>query len=229
MGEVVRLESRAADRFALSAWREPTLDARRGGLVVAHAIWGVTPHLRELAAAYAEDGYEVLVPSLFDRLTPDWPTQDTDPGLLQRQFGFGERTGWGLETLGDMQAAIDRLAPPVFVMGFCFGGNVAWLSAARCEGVAASACFYGGQIVQFIDEVPRCPLILHFGKFDEMIPPDDVARIAAAHPDLPVFQYETGHAFVAPSGHHADSARLSRLRTLQLFHAHTGAKGEMGG
>ena len=125
-----------------------------------------------------------------------------------------------------MQSAIDALAPPVFALGFCFGGTAAWLAAARCSGLAGVASFYGGQIVDYVSETPRAPTILHLGKTDELIPPAAVAAIRSTHPDLPVFMYEAGHAFVAPNGYHADSARLSKLRTLAHFSRHSGVRGE---
>lgn len=224
MGEKISLT--AADGFSLSAWREAPREARRGGLVVLHAVWGVTPHLRDLAGDWAEDGYEVLVPSLFDRFEPGFAEKDIDPARKDAQFSYADATGWGDTTMPDVQAAIDALKPPVFLMGFCFGGTAAWLAACRCEGLSAVACFYGGHIVQYRDETPLCPTILHFGKSDELIPPPDVAAITEAHPDIPAFLYDAGHAFVAPTGHHADAARLSRLRTLQLF-ARQGGRGEM--
>ena len=225
MGETVRLKS-AADGFEFAAWRAAPTDARRGGLVILHAIWGVTPHLRALADEYAEGGYEVLVPSLFDRYQPGFAERDFDPALMERQMGFGVRSRWGAEVLDAVQAAVDALAPPVFAMGFCFGGTTAWLAAARCSGLAAVACFYGGQIVDHLDETPAAPTILHLGKTDELIPPRDVEAIRAAHPDLPVYMYEAGHAFVAPNGYHADSARLSKLRTLAHFSKNSGLRGE---
>ena len=130
--------------------------------------------------------------------------------------------------MADIQTTIDALAGPVFVLGFCFGGTAAWLAAARCRGLAAASCFYGGGIAGYADETPRCPTILHFGKRDELIPLADVARITDAHPDMPVYLYDAGHAFMAPRDLEPDSARLGRLRTLQLFHRSTG-KAEMGG
>jgi carboxymethylenebutenolidase len=142
-------------------------------------------------------------------------------------MGFGEATRWGADVLDAVQAAIDALAPPVFVMGFCYGGTVAWLASARCMGVSAVSSFYGGQIPDYLDETPRVPTILHLGKTDALIPPASVEAIRAAHPDMPVHMYEAGHAFVAPNGFHGDSANLSRLRTLQLF-ARTGSgRGEV--
>lgn len=216
MGERVRLAS-AADGFEFEAYRAPVSDARRGGLVICHAIWGVTPHLRGLADSFAEDGYETLVPSLFDRLQRGFAEKDTDPALYARQDGFARATRWGADVLDAVQAAIDALKPPVFLLGFCYGGTTAWLASARCAGLSAVASYYGGQICDYLDETPRVPTVLHLGKHDELIPPATVEAIRSAHPDLPVHEYDAGHAFVAPNGFHADSARLSRLRTLQLF------------
>jgi carboxymethylenebutenolidase len=127
-----------------------------------------------------------------------------------------------------MSAAIAALAPPVMVMGFCFGGTVAWLTACRTPGVAAVASYYGGDVVRFRHETPLCPTQLHFGRHDTLIPPEDVNAIVEAQPDLPVFLYDAGHAFVAPSGHVEDAARLARLRTLQLFHRAASGRGEHG-
>jgi len=209
----------APDGFAFDAYHAEPTDARRGGLVVLHALWGVTPHIRELCDSYAADGYEVIAPSLFDRFERGFSDLNVDPPRQAQREVWADAIGWGDGCMGDVQAAIDALAPkgPVFVMGFCFGGTTAWLAAARCEGITAAACFYGGQIVLYKDEEPRCPTILHFGKHDPLIPPEDVEAITAAHPDIPAYLYDAGHAFVAPNAYHADSARLARLRTLQLF------------
>ena len=225
MGETVQLRS-ARDGFVFDAYRAVPTDARRGGLVVCHAIWGVTPHLRDLADGYAEDGYEVLVPSLFDRFRKGFAERDADPAVFARQNGFAEASHWGAEALDAVQAAIDVLAPPVFALGFCFGGTTVWLAASRCTGLSAAAAFYGGQIKDYLGETPKIPTILHLGKADELIPPADVEAIREAHPDLPVYMYDAGHAFVAPNGFHADSARLSRLRTLALFARNGAGRGE---
>jgi carboxymethylenebutenolidase len=225
MGETVQLAS-AKDGFKFDAYHAGVPDARRGGLVILHAIWGVTPHLRALADDYAEAGYEVLVPSLFDRLHRGFAERDFDPALMARQMGFGAQTQWGADVLDAVQAAIDALEPPVFALGFCYGGTVAWLAAARCSGLAAVSSFYGGQIVDYLSETPQAPTILHLGKTDELIPPAAVDAIRAAHPDLPVYMYEAGHAFVARNGFHEDSARLSKLRTLAHFSRNSGVRGE---
>ena len=225
MGERVQLVS-AKDGFVFDAYRAAVSDARRGGLVICHAIWGVTPHLCDLADSYAEDGYEVLVPSLFDRLQRGFAERDTDPALMAQQNGLAEATDWGRNVLDVVQAAIDALAPPVFAIGFCYGGTVAWLAAGQCTGLSAVSSFYGGAIIYNLDTEPQVPTILHLGKTDDLIPPHEVEAIRAAYPDLPVYMYDAGHAFVAPNGFHADSARLSRLRTLALFARSGGGRAE---
>ncbi len=223
-----RITLTSHDGFSFEAWREPAQEARRGGLVICHAVWGVTPHLIELAGQFAEEGYEVLIPDLLARYDPDggFPAKDMEPALYPVRERAAAATGWGGSCDRDIQAAVDRLRTegPVDLMGFCFGGTAAWVAACRCEGITAAACFYGGHIATYASETPRCPTILHFGKMDELIPQHDVDQIRALHPDLPIHEYEAGHAFVAPSGYHADSARLALLRTRALFHRAAGTK-----
>ena len=225
MGGTVQLKC-STDGFEFPAYRAGVSDARRGGLVILHAIWGVTPHLRALADRYAAIGYETLVPNLFERLHPGFAERDWDDALAERQMGFGDATHWGADVLDLVQAAIDALQGPVVCLGFCFGGTTAWLAACRLAGLSAVACYYGGQIIDYVDETPKVPTILHMGKSDELIPPADVEAIREAHPDLPVFMYDAGHAFVAPSGHHPESARLAELRTLALFSRNSGVRAE---
>ena len=217
MGSKIRLTS-GRDGFEFDAYHAPAREARRGGLVICHAVWGVTPHLIGLADEFARLGYEVLVPSLFDRFQRGFPERDIDPARMNDQMAFGAATNWGEGVLDAVQAAIDALSPPVFALGFCFGGTTAWLAAARCSGLSAVASYYGGNIAGgHLAETPRVPTILHLGRTDELIPPADVAAIRDAHPDLPVFEYDAGHAFVAPNGYVEEAARVSTLRTLALF------------
>ena len=212
----------------VAAYHAPPAEARRGGLVILHAIWGVTPHIRELSDTLAAQGYEVIAPSLLDDADAPFPVADLDPPNLDARMAMGLASGWGAAALPRVQAAIDRLAAggKVFAMGFCFGGTTAWLATARCTGLTAVSCFYGGDIAGYAHEQPKVPTILHFGRTDPLIPMSDVETITAAHPDLPVWLYDAGHAFVAPSGHHADSASLAMLRTLQLFQRAGGSRGE---
>ncbi len=225
MGERISLISEA-DGFALDAYHAAPQEARRGGLVILHAVWGVTPHIRSLADQFADEGYEVLCPSLLGRFEPGFAEQDLDLARLDQRSSYAAATGWGGECAADIQAAIDALEGPVFVMGFCFGGTAAWIAACQCTGIAAVSSFYGGHIVDYRDQQPQCPIHLHLGHHDTLIPKADRDAIADAHPELPIWLYDAGHAFVAPNGYHADSAGLAMLRTRQLFQKQ-GRKGEM--
>lgn len=226
MGEQITLKSRF-DGFELGAYHVQPGDARRGGLVLVQEIFGVSDHIRELCDSFAADGYEVIAPSFYDRLERGFAA-DHDPEGIAKGVEYSKATPWD-QVQGDLQAAIDALKPPVFVTGFCWGGAVAWLAACRCEGVAAASCYYGRRIVEMMDEEPKCPTILHFGRHDASIPMEVVERIIEAHPEVPTYIYDAGHGFVSDrrSDYNEDCARLARLRTLQLFTRSGGAKGEV--
>ncbi|HVI32544.1 dienelactone hydrolase family protein [Phenylobacterium sp.] len=226
MGETITLKSRH-DGFELSAYHVKPTDARRGGLLLIQEIFGVTDHIRELADGFAQDGYEVIAPAFYDRLEPGFEA-DYSPDAIQKGVRYSTATPWD-QVAGDAQAAIDALQPPVFVVGYCWGGAAAWLVACRGEGVAAASAFYGRRISELVDEIPKAPTILHFGKTDASIPMEKVDEIREKHPDLPVYLYDAGHGFNSDrrADYHADSARLARLRTLALFSRSGGGKGEV--
>jgi carboxymethylenebutenolidase len=225
MGETIRLKS-TTDGFEFGAYHCKPADARHGGLVLVQEIFGVTDGIRQIADSFAEDGYEVIAPSMYDRWAPglevDRATADF-PTLV----GYANAS-WE-HVPGDIQACVDALEGPVFIAGFCYGGAVAWLAASRCIGLTAASGFYGGAIAQrFMDERPKIPTILHFGKKDKSIPPEAVETIRESFPDTPVYVYDADHGFFSPDRppeiYAPDCARLARLRTLQLFQKTAGAK-----
>lgn len=226
MGEPISLTS-AKDGFAFGAYHARHVDARRGGLVLIQEIFGVTPHIRGLADGFAEDGYETIAPSLYDRQERGFAT-GYDPDGVARGRRYSEAAPWD-EVAADLSACVAALAPPVFVAGYCWGGSATWLAAARCVGVSAASSFYGRRIPELIDETPRCPIILHFGRRDSSIPPETIEAIGARYPDMPIYLYDAGHGFVSDrrADYAPDCARLARLRTLQLFALHGGGRGDM--
>ncbi|WP_333585366.1 dienelactone hydrolase family protein [Phenylobacterium sp.] len=224
-GKTIALTSKA-DGFEFQAYHVRPDDARRGGLVLIQEIFGVTDHIQELADGFAEDGYEVIAPAFYDRQQPGFQAS-YEPADMQRAVALSQAAPWDL-VAADAQAAIDALGGPVFVAGYCWGGAAAWLTAARCEGVAAASCFYGRRISELLDETPRCPTILHFGKTDASIPLERVEEIRTRHPDLPIYLYDAGHGFFSDrrKDYVPDAARLARLRTLQIFARNGGGRGE---
>ncbi len=224
MGETIRLKSRF-DGFELDAYHVRPDDARRGGLLLIQEIFGVTDHIRELCDGFAADGYEVIAPSFYDRLERGFEA-DYSEASIQKGVQYSTATPWD-QVAGDAQAAIDALKPPVFVTGYCWGGAATWLAACRCEGLAAAAGFYGRRISELVDETPKAPTILHYGKTDASIPMEKVEEVREKHPDTPIYLYDAGHGFVSDRrrDYHEDSARLARLRTLAHFARHGGGRG----
>ena len=224
-GETIGLTS-PKDGFGFDAYRVAPSDARQGGLVLIQEVFGVTEHIKNLADSYADAGYEVIAPSMYDRQERGFAAA-YDGDDVGKAVKYSNAAPWD-EVAADLQAAIDALAGPVFVTGFCWGGTATWLAACRCEGLAAASSFYGRRIPELLAETPRCPIILHFGRKDASIPPETVEQIAAAHPDIPIHLYDAGHGFVSDrrADYDADSARLARLRTLQLFQRSSGVRSE---
>ena len=226
MGETIRLKGKT-DGFEFTAYHAPHKDARRGGLVLIQEIFGVTEHIRDIADSFAAQGYEVLAPSLYDRLEPGFAVGYDRDGA-KRGVDFAMATPWD-QVQSDLSATIAVLKPPVFVVGYCWGGAATWLAACRRDGVAAASAFYGRRISELKDETPRCPIILHFGRTDASIPLEQVEDIRERHPDIPIHLYDAGHGFFSDrrTDYHPDSAHLARLRTLQLFTRNGGGRGDM--
>jgi len=214
-----------SDGAEIGVYHVDPVGPRRGGVVLIQEIFGVTDHIREQCDLYAAQGYEVLGPSIFDREAPGF------------QVGYGQedvekavriaRGGHPFDlSVRDAQSCIDALKDrgPVFIVGYCYGGSVAWAAACRCTGLAASSGYYGGTIGQMAEENPRCPVILHFGRRDSHIPPEVADKVKQLHPDVMVYLYDAGHGFNSDrrADYNENAAKLARERTLELFRANGG-------
>jgi carboxymethylenebutenolidase len=215
-----------SDGASIGVYKVSPAGPRRGGLVLIQEIFGVTEHIREQADSWADEGYEVWAPALYDREAPglqaSYSTEDVQMAIRIARVEHPFET-----SIADTQTCIDALAAaggPVFITGYCYGGSVAWAAACRCSGLAAASGYYGSMIPALAAETPRCPTILHFGRKDSGIPLDGIEKVRAAHPEVAVYLYDAGHGFNSDrrADYHAESARLARERTLALFRAHGG-------
>lgn len=213
-------QMRMADGAAIDVYRATPKGQQRGGLVLIQEIFGVTEHIREQADSYAAEGYEVLAPALFDREAPGFKADYQDEQFARAVKLAREEHPIDL-SVADVETCVKALEAPVFAVGYCYGGTIAFLASCRVEGLAAASGYYGGHILPFIGEQPRCPLILHFGRHDQSIPMETVETIERAHPEVPVYIYEAGHGFNSDrrKDYHEPSADLARARTLALFEA----------
>src|SRR5581483_6877842 len=112
---------------------------------------------------------------------------------------------------------------PVGVVGFCIGGTAAFLAACRIPGLAAAVSFYGGSIVKFADEKPRCPIQMHFGEKDEGIPMSAVEEIKKRQPQAEIYTYpDAPHGFYCDerASYRKPAADLAWSRTVEFLSKH---------
>jgi len=217
----------ADDNHAFTCYRSrQAVGEPRAGLVLVQEIFGVNRHIRRTADRYAESGLMVLAPALFDRVHPGIELTYEPDGIsrgreLKATVAYDEATE-------DVAACVRWLTGQglkVGVIGFCWGGDIAWL-AARLPGVTATAPFYGGGIGNLApDNHPRVPVQLHFGLEDQAIP--ESARQAAydAAPQAEIFEYPAGHGFCCDErGSYAEEAAEAAWERARAFMArHLGA------
>jgi carboxymethylenebutenolidase len=220
MAETIKIAS--VDGFEFGAYHEPAFTPRKGGVIVLQEIFGIDRHVRADVERWAKMGYEAIAPSLFDRREPAF-TAHHDPEGLKAGVAHAMGTPLG-QALGDIAACRDFLrtrGQKVFVVGYCYGGSLAWLAAAQVEGLTAASSYYGSLVKANANLKPGCPVIVHLGRTDPGIPADEVATALAEHnPDVPVHIYEgAGHGFnnQSPERYNAEAADLARHRTLELF------------
>lgn len=192
MAEFITLT--ASDGHKFHAWWAPPQGKPKAGLVVIQEIFGVNSHIRDVTERFSKDGYLAVAPALFDRVQRNFEVGYTEPDMAKGREIMG-KLDWD-KALLDVDAARASLSSlgSVGVVGFCFGGSLAWLAAARLKFNAA-VCYYGGRIAKDAKEKPLCPTILHFGTQDQHIPMSAIEEIKAAQPKVPVFMYEAGHGF----------------------------------
>jgi carboxymethylenebutenolidase len=220
MGETIKIAG--ADGFEFSAYHEPSFTPRKGGVIVIQEIFGLDRHVRADVERWAKAGYEAIAPSLYDRR--EWGfTADHDPAGLQAGIGHARATPLE-QALTDIAACREFLktrGEKVCVVGYCYGGSLAWLSACQLEGLAAASSYYGSMVQANAALHPKAPTIVHLGRTDPGIPADDVAAAVTSHnPKVPVYIYEgAGHGFnnESPERYNAEAADLARRRTLELF------------
>jgi carboxymethylenebutenolidase len=222
MGSSIKLT--AEDGHQWGAYVAESAGAALGAVAVVQEIFGVNQHIRSVADDYASQGFWAVAPALFDRVEPSlelgYNSTDASRGMkIANQIGMDN-------ALKDVAAAIAHAGNAqrgrkVGVVGYCFGGTLAWLAATRLSPHAV-VCYYGGRIAQYAAEVPRCPVMLHFGSKDPHIPSSEIEKIQRAHPELPIYLYDAGHGFNCEQrkDYAPEAASLARQRTLEFFRKH---------
>src|SRR5919202_1836437 len=198
MGQMIELK--AADGHIFSAYRADPSGKPRGGIVVIQEIFGVNSHIKNVADGYAPE--------------------DIAKG---RDIRAKVTTDMAMK---DVQAAVKEAAKAgkVGIVGYCWGGFVAWMAANKVSGLVCAAPYYGGGILDNTDVAPKVPLMGHFGDKDQHIPVEGVKKLAEKYPQHQIFIYAADHGFNCDQrgSYNAPAAKQARERTLAFFRQHVG-------
>ena len=200
------------------------------GIVLCQEIFGLSPYIVRRAEDLAALGYIVLAPEFFWRLGVS--TVSEQDGGLERGIALANQLDWPL-TVRDGVAAVqwlrerDEVTGPVGLLGFCFGGGLAFNIAAK-EPVAALVSYYGSALPMLLEVAPKvtAPSLHHFGTADSFIDQESVAKVRAAvtaSPATVFHEYEgADHAFDNPDlpWHHPDASALAWDRTVTFLQEH---------
>jgi len=211
-----------ADGQTIGAYLAEPEGKPRGGIVVVQEIFGVNAHIRSVADGYAAAGYAAIAPAVFDSIEPGVELGYDQQGM---QKGLALANALGMDRALEAVRAAARAvayAGKVGVVGFCWGGSIAYLAAIR-DGLPAVS-YYGGRNAQLVGEPTKGPLLFHYGLRDALISAADREAVRAANPSAEFYVYDADHGFNcdARASYDAKAAALARERTLAFFAKHLG-------
>jgi len=218
--ENVRL--RSVDGHELDAHLATPTTPSLGGVVLAQEMYGLNDYLKETCAFFAAHGYAAIAPALYDRKERGIVFDYTKAAHDEAQKIY---KSWDFNlALDDLDAARQRVksSGPVAVVGYCWGGTLAWLAACRREYEGAVA-YYGSMMPDFAAEKPSCPVIAIVGDRDRTMPPERLERFRQAQPEVPLVIYGGAqHGFDNPGRSerfHAEASKMGRQKTLDFLAA----------
>lgn len=216
-GNEAMVRLKASDGVGLDAFEATAGGKRRGGLVILQEIFGVTDQLKSVARRYAQEGFDTIVPALFDRVKPGTVVPFNEPDRGREIMTGIDKAG----TMRDIGAAVERLerGNGVSVLGFCWGGGLA-LRAAGELALKGAVSFYGTNLVALLGQAPKCPMLFHFGATDTHATPEVIAAVRKAIPSAETHVYEAGHAFAndaRPNFYVKEAAETAHARTLAFL------------
>lgn len=219
------IELTAADGHKLGAYLAEPSGKAKGAIIVVQEIFGVNPHIRAVADGYAADGYLAIAPAFFDRLQRNFEA-GYGPKDIEAGVAMIQKLTWD-KVLLDVGAALAQVqsAGKVGIVGYCWGGTVAWLAAAKLAGLSCSIPYYGGGMFGMIGEQPKVPVMCQFGELDQSPSLEQAKAIAAAHPSVIAnFYAGAGHGFNCNErgSYNEAAAKLARQRALEFLGRHIG-------
>ncbi|MDX1918448.1 MAG: dienelactone hydrolase family protein [Candidatus Caenarcaniphilales bacterium] len=192
-------------------------------IILIQEIFGVNSHIRSVADKYAHEGFLVYAPALFDRIRPGIELGYTE-NEIKEGFDYVQDLGFTEKPLIDLEACFEDLRSKgckVATIGYCWGGLLSFASATSF-GLNASISYYPGSIGMLKDQKPNCPVLIHFGEQDSMIPLTEVEAFSQAQQEVQVHMYPSGHGFNcdARGSFDRNSADLAFKRSLDFLKLH---------
>jgi carboxymethylenebutenolidase len=215
--------------FASFVARPSAQQANGASIIVLHEIFGVNNDIRATCNELADQGFVGIAPDLFWRESPgldlnSWSESDWKRGLeLYASYDL-DRGIHDVAALVRAARLLEGASGQVGVMGFCLGGLMAYLAAARLP-IDAAAAYYGGGTDQHLDEANKIavPLLMHLGEADEFISPqarESIKEALSRKPNVEIFSYPgCSHAFARHTGTHYDASAAAQAneRTYHFF------------
>lgn len=204
------------------------------GILVIQEIFGINEFVREICDYHAAKGRFALAPDLFWRIEPGVDITDKSEEHWQKAFSLMQafNVDTGMEDIQTGMSYLRGLAGctgKVGAVGYCLGGQLAYLSATRTD-CDASVGYYGVYIQDHLDEAAKItkPLMLHIAEKDQFVPPEAQTKIMDGlkdNPHVTLHSYpEMEHAFARTDGQHYDKAcaDLANTRSETFFRQHLG-------
>ncbi len=208
----------ADDGHSFEAYLAAPDGESKGGLVVIQEIFGVNDHMIDVTDDFARQGYTAICPAFFDRA-------ERGVVLSYSDFGRGREIVGELAdeaVIADINAAADKVrsAGKVGVIGYCWGGAMAFLGACKAN-VDCGVSYYGTRLIQYSTEMkPKVPMQYHYGETDKSFPMDAVEKVMAEQPEGQHFVYpdaDHGFSWDGRPQYNADATALALEMVLTFF------------
>jgi len=176
---------------------KPESDAL-GSIIVLHEIFGITPFIEEVCKKLSVKGYHTVAPALYDRYERNLVIPYSEEGYEKALISKQKALNWEQQLL-DIDATkrylLNAGASKIGIIGFSWGATLGWLAGCRLKNISCVVCYSGPHIFQFVNEVPKCAMLLHFADQDELVPLEQVMQIHEQHPAVEIYNYPAPHAF----------------------------------
>lgn len=216
MGSTIKLT--ADDGHTFEAYLSEPEGKAKAGLVVIQEIFGVNDHMKEVTDEFAAHGYSAICPSFFDRVEPGVELSYTDFG--RGRDLVGQLTDDMVVADIDAAAAQVRPAGKVGVIGYCWGGAMAFLGACKVY-VECGVSYYGTRTIQYSPNMkPKVPFQHHYAATDQSFPMEAVEKVMAEQPEAEHYVYpgaEHGFSCDARPQYNAEATEVALQRTLKFF------------